>query len=324
MEDTLTKYFSGELNRAEGMKLFQQMKNDEQLRQEYIRLQNIYALTRLAPDPKQESEGKEGFSTFTRRMNEKKRQRRMRFLLQYAAISLLLIASTFFLTRALTFPSTSATEMNTLYIPAGQRAQLTLQDGTQVWLNAQSTLTYPARFNRKQREVSVIGEAYFKVAENRKKPFIVTTQQLTMEVLGTEFNVYSYPQSGYTRTSLVEGSLMVSETGKNNKPVLLSPDQQATYCENVIKLEKLHNPEHLLWREGIYAFDNERLIDILSKLELYYDITIQVEDPEIFNVCYTGKFRQRDGIDEILHILQKIQSFKIRKIREDNLIILSR
>ena len=248
----------------------------------------------------------------------------MRFLLQYAAISLLLIASTFFLTRALTLPSTSTTEMNTLYVPAGQRAQLTLQDGTQVWLNAQSTLTYPARFNRKQREVSVIGEAYFKVAENRKKPFVVTTQQLTMEVLGTEFNVYSYPESGYTRTSLVEGAVMVSETGKNGKPVLLSPDQQATYQENVIKLEKLHNPEHLLWREGIYAFDNERLIDILSKLELYYDITIQVEDPEIFNVCYTGKFRQRDGIDEILHILQKIQSFKIRKIREENLIILSR
>ena len=206
MEDTLTKYFTGELNRAEEMTMFLQMKNDEQQLQEYIRLQNIYALTRLAPDPKQESEGKEGFSTFTRRMNEKKRQRRMRFLLQYAAISLLLIASTFFLTRALTLSSTSATEMNTLYVPAGQRAQLTLHDGTQVWLNAQSTLTYPARFSRKRREVSVVGEAYFEVAENRKKPFIVTTQQLTMEVLGTEFNVYSYPESGYTRTSLVEGA----------------------------------------------------------------------------------------------------------------------
>lgn len=324
MEEILSKYFSGELNQSEGMKLFQQMKNDEQLRQEYIRLQNIYALTRLVPDSTQESEGKKGFSTFTHRVNEKKRQSRMRFLLQYAAISLLLIASTFFLTRALTLPSTSATEMNTLYVPAGQRAQLTLHDGTQVWLNAQSTLTYPARFNKKQREVSVVGEAYFDVAENRKKPFIVTTQQLTMEVLGTEFNVYSYPESGYTRTSLVEGALMVSETGKNDKPVLLSPNQQVTYCENVIKLESLQNPEHLLWREGIYAFENERLIDIIGKLELYYDITIQVEDPKIFNVRYTGKFRQRDGIDEILHILQKIQSFKIQKDKEKNSIILYR
>lgn len=324
MEEVLIKYFSGELDRSEEVALFRQMKNDQQLRQEYIRLQNIYALTRLAPDPKQESEGKKGYITFTKKLQAKKHQKKIRFLLQYAAISLLLITSTFFLSRALTLPSTSTAEMNTLYVPAGQRAQLTLQDGTQVWLNAQSTLTYPARFNRKRREVSVVGEAYFDVAENRKKPFIVTTQQLTMKVLGTEFNVYSYPESGYTRTSLVEGALLVSETGKNGKPVLLSPDQQATYCENVIKLEKLHNPEHLLWREGIYAFDNERLIDIIEKLELYYDITIQVEDPEIFNVCYTGKFRQRDGIDEILHILQKIQSFKIRKIREENLIVLSR
>ena len=324
MEEILSKYFSGELNRAEELTLFLQMKNDEQLRQEFIRLQNIYALTRLAPDPTQESERMKGLSSFTRRMNEKKRQRRMRFLLQYAAISLLLMASTFFLTRALILQSNATAEMNTLYVPAGQRAQLTLHDGTQVWLNAQSTLTYPARFNRKRREVSVVGEAYFDVTENRKKPFIVTTQQLTMEVLGTEFNVYSYPESGYTQTSLVEGSLRVSETDNPSHTLLLSPSQQIIFKGEQMQLEPISNPDHLLWREGIYAFDNERLIDIIEKLELYYDITIQVEDPEIFNVRYTGKFRQRDGIDEILHILQKIQSFKIQKDKERNTIILYR
>ncbi|MDD3556211.1 MAG: FecR domain-containing protein, partial [Proteiniphilum sp.] len=228
--------------------------------------------------------------------------------------------STFFLTRALILQSNATAEMNTLYVPAGQRAQLTLHDGTQVWLNARSTLTYPARFSRNRREVSVVGEAYFDVAENREKPFIVTTQQLTMEVLGTEFNVFSYPDAGYTQTALVEGSLKVSETGKKSQPVLLSPNQQVTYSDNKIRLEKLSNPEYLLWRDGIYAFENERLIDIIEKLELYYDITIKVEDPEIFNVRYTGKFRQRDGIDEILHILQKIQSFSIERDRERNLI----
>ena len=236
------------------------------------------------------------------------------------SISLLLIASTFFLTRALIFQSNATAEMNTLYVPAGQRAQLTLHDGTQVWLNARSTLTYPARFSRNRREVSVVGEAYFDVAENREKPFIVTTQQLTMEVLGTEFNVFSYPDAGYTQTALVEGSLKVSETGKKSQPVLLSPNQQVTYSDNKIRLEKLSNPEYLLWRDGIYAFENERLIDIIEKLELYYDITIKVEDPDIFNVRYTGKFRQRNEIDEILHILQKIQSFSIERDRERNLI----
>ena len=320
MEEILSKYFSGELNRSEESELFRQMENDETLRDEYIRLQNIYALTQLLKHPLQEADGVKGFNSFTHRLKVRKRQKIFVSLLQYAAISLLLIASTFFLTRALILQSNATAEMNTLYVPAGQRAQLTLHDGTQVWLNAQSTLTYPARFSRNRREVSVVGEAYFDVVENREKPFIVTTQQLTMEVLGTKFNVFSYPDAGYTQTALVEGSLKVSETGKKSQPVLLSPNQQVTYSDNKIRLEKLSNPEYLLWRDGIYAFENERLIDIIEKLELYYDITIKVEDPEIFNVRYTGKFRQRDGIDEILHILQKIQSFSIERDRERNLI----
>jgi ferric-dicitrate binding protein FerR (iron transport regulator) len=324
MEEILQKYFLGELSPSEERELFRQMKSDESLHAEYISLQNIYALTLLASHPSQKAEGEKGFIAFNRRLQAMKQQKRMRFILQYAAVSILLIASTFFLTRVVILQSTGATEMNTLYVPAGQRAQLTLQDGTQVWLNAQSTLTYPARFTSKRREVSVVGEAYFDVAENRKRPFVVTTQQLTMEVLGTEFNVYSYLESGYTQTSLVEGSLRVSETANPDRSLLLSPNQQIIFKGEEMQLEPISNPDHLLWREGIYAFDNERLIDILTKLELYYDIKIQVEDPEIFNVRYTGKFRQRDGIDEILHILQKIQPFKILKDREKNLIVLTK
>ena len=324
MKEILTKYFSGEINGSEERKLFGQMEYDESLRAEYIRLQNIYALTLLGQHPSQEAEGVKGFTTFTQRLQARKRQMKARVILQYAATALLLITSTFFLTRALLLRSNAAIEMNTLYVPAGQRAQLTLHDGTQVWLNAQSTLTYPARFSGNRREVSVVGEAYFDVAENRQKPFVVTTQQLTMEVLGTEFNVYSYPEAGYTQTSLVEGSLRVSETSNKNKSVLLSPYHQVTFSDNKMQLDKLNNPEHLLWRDGIYSFHNEQLIKILAKLELYYDITILVEDPEIFNIRYTGKFRQRDGIDEILHILQKIQSFKIHKDKENNLITLSK
>lgn len=84
------------------------------------------------------------------------------------------------------------------------------------------------------------------------------------------------------------------------------------------------NPDHLLWKNGIYAFNNERLIDIIEKLQLYYDVNIVVDDPEIFNVRYTGKFRQRDGIEDILHIIQKIQSFKILRDRDINTIRLTK
>lgn len=322
MDDRLTKYFLGYLGQQETSELFQQLKSERSLYDEFICIQNTLSLAHLSQmSAGDEEAGKKSFSDFVNKLRLKKQRRTIRFALQYAAAGLILVASTFFLTR---YFSLNSNETNTLYVPAGQRAQLTLHDGTQVWLNAQSTLTYPARFSGKQREVSVVGEAYFDVAENPRRPFVVNTQQLTMEVMGTEFNVYSYPESGFTQTSLVEGSLRVSETVKKGQPVLLSPNQQVTYSGDKIKLEKLNNPEHLLWRKGIYAFDNERLIDIIAKLELYYDINILVEDPEIFNVRYTGKFRQRDGIDEILHILQKIQSFKIQKDRERNIITLSR
>ncbi|MDD2513760.1 MAG: FecR domain-containing protein [Proteiniphilum sp.] len=324
MEEILSKYFGGEPGTAQRLELIRQMEDNEPLRAEYIRLQNIYALTQLAPHPSHEAEGRKGYNAFRHRLKVKAQRKIIRLAMQCAAAALLLIASTFFLTRMLLFESTGTGEMNTLYVPAGQRAQLTLNDGTQVWLNAQSTLTYPARFFGKRREVSVVGEAYFDVAENREKPFVVTTEQLTMEVLGTEFNVYSYPEAGIVQTSLVKGSLKVSETGKNGQSMLLSPSQQVTYQNSKMQLEPLTNPEHLLWKEGIYAFNNERLIDILAKLELYYDTTIRVEDPEIFNVRYTGKFRQRDGIDEILHILQKIQSFYIQNDKDKNIITLSK
>ncbi|MFA5734577.1 MAG: hypothetical protein WC904_06275, partial [Proteiniphilum sp.] len=132
MEEILSKYFSGELNRSEESELFRQMENDETLRDEYIRLQNIYALTQLLKHPLQEADGVKGFNSFTHRLKVRKRQKIFVSLLQYAAISLLLIASTFFLTRALILQSNATAEMNTLYVPAGQRAQLTLHDGTQV------------------------------------------------------------------------------------------------------------------------------------------------------------------------------------------------
>lgn len=145
-----------------------------------------------------------------------------------------------------------------------------------------------------------------------------------MEVLGTQFNVYSYPGAGYIQTKLIEGSLRVYQADNKNSSIILKPDEQVTIRGNNMTVGHINNPDHMLWRNGIYSFNNERLIVILEKLQLYYDVKIVVEDPEIFNVRYTGKFRQRDGIDEILRILQKIQPFKIMRDRENNIITLTK
>jgi transmembrane sensor len=324
MEEKLPKYFSGELEQSDTAELFNELEKNELLREEFVRMQNTYALTHLSKFSKNESEGRRSYQQFLQQLKTKKRQKVVRLAVQYAAVALVLIASTFFATRYFLVGSDGEMEPNRLVVPAGQRAQLTLPDGTLVWLNAQSSLTFPARFHGKTRRVSVSGEAYFDVASNSRKPFIVSTQEMEMRVLGTEFNVYSYPEADYIRTDLVEGSLMVYSKRSPQTRVTLKPNEQVVMREGKMYVRKINSPDYFLWKDGIYSFENERLIDIIEKLQLYYDVKIIVKDPEIFNVRYTGKFRQRDGIDEILRIIQKIQKFTIEKERKTNTITLKR
>lgn len=324
MHEKLSKYFSGELSHSETSDLLNQLELSESLKSEFIRLQNIHALSHLSVLSRNEEEGKRSFLNFMRQLRERKKRKLVRYVLQYAAIGILLIASTFFFTKSFIENDTRSNEVNTLYVPAGQRAQLTLQDGTSVWLNAQSTLTYPAHFSGKTRHVTVLGEAYFDVAENRKKPFIVSTQHIEMKVLGTQFNVYSYPEAGYIQTDLVEGSLKVYERQSEKTAITLKPNEQVTIKKGEMAISQIPNVDHFLWKNGVYTFDNERLLDIIEKLQLYYDVKIIVKDPEIFNVRYTGKFRQRDGIDEILRIIRKIRKFNVEKDTDNNIITLTK
>jgi transmembrane sensor len=324
MEEKLPKYFSGELGQSDTAELFNELEKNELLREEFVRMQNTYALTHLSKFSKNESEGRRSYQQFLQQLKTKKRQKVVRLAVQYAAAALILIASTFFATRYFLVGSDGEMEPNRLVVPAGQRAQLTLPDGTSVWLNAQSTLTYPARFSGRSRRVTVSGEAYFDVASNSRKPFIVSTQEMEMRVLGTEFNVYSYPEADYIRTDLVEGSLMVYSKRSPQTRVTLKPNEQVVMREGKMYVRKINSPDYFLWKDGIYSFENERLIDIIEKLQLYYDVKIIVKDPEIFNVRYTGKFRQRDGIDEILRIIQKIQKFNVQKDTENNVITITK
>jgi len=324
MDDRLLKYFLGELDDSQRLQLLREINDDESLRREYIRLQNIFALTHLVDHEKDEEEARKSFRQLVRRVEAKRRREFIKSIGKIAAFALVLITSTVFLTLHFVQKPTREIATNTLYVPAGQRAQLTLEDGTTVWLNAQSTLTYPSHFAGKERKVAITGEAFFDVAKNPRKPFIVESQDIRLEVLGTQFNVYEYPQTGYSRIALIEGSVKIYRGDNESDNIVLKPNQEVILQGENVSISEITNPNHFLWKDGIYCFENERLLDIIEKLQLYYDVTIRVEDPEIFNVRYTGKFRQRDGIDEILRIIRKIHPFHIVKDRDNNIITLSR
>lgn len=323
MEGIIAKYFIGELGQFDRLELFNELQKNELLREEFVNIQNIISLTHLSKFSIDDSEGSRSYQKFLLRLKTKKQKRVARLITRYTAVVLLLIASTFFATQYF-LQNTANSEINTLVVPAGQRAHLTLQDGTSVWLNAQTSLTYPASFSGKTRRVSVSGEAYFDIAENSKKPFIVSTQNIEMKVLGTQFNVYSYPEADCIKTDLVEGSLMVYKKESPKLSVMMKPNEQIIVKDGKMFLGEIQNTNHFLWKEGIYTFENEQLLDIIEKLQLYYDIKIEVKDPEILNVRYTGKFRQRDGINEILRIIQKIQNFNVQIDTENNVITITK
>lgn len=188
-----------------------------------------------------------------------------------------------------------------LSVPAGQRAHILLPDGSKVWVNAGSTLSYPSLFSD-ERRVKLIGEAFFEVAKG-DKPFIVSTGKVDVKALGTQFNVFNYPKEELS-VALLEGSVRIYRPEYERQGVILKPNQQLTENNGRFLISPIDkNP--IIWKEGLYAFDKQKLKDILKKLELYYDVKIFVKDVSILEYEYTGKFRQRDGVMEVLRIIQK-------------------
>ena len=206
--------------------------------------------------------------------------------------------------------------------PPGQRAKVTLGDGTIVWLNAHTKLRYPVYFSGKEREVELDGEAYFEVAHDEEVPFVVSTEKLNIRVLGTKFNVSAYTGESDFHAYLVEGAVEVCGHTEEVGRLLLSPNEQVRLVDDLLVKETLDNKDILLWKEGIYAFDDMTLREIVHKLELYYDIRFVIRDSRMANYKFSGKFRQQDGVENVLRALQKVKRFTFVRHEESNEIII--
>lgn len=165
-------------------------------------------------------------------------------------------------------------ELNTLYIPKGGQYQLTLPDGTRVWLNAASSLTYPVAFKGKERRVKLAGEAYFEVAKNPDKPFHVNVGgKQTVEVLGTHFEIKAYDDDADIRTTLLEGSVKVS--GKNSD-VIIKPGQMAiNNLKEPLTIRNADLDEVMGWKNGLFVFNDERIEDVLKIAARWYDVDVE-------------------------------------------------
>jgi ferric-dicitrate binding protein FerR (iron transport regulator) len=318
MDKQVQKYFEGELPLEERVALLREAETDEALKEALIRRQQLQALTGLAASPGDEDKALRGYAVFRNKARRKTRRTQLRRIITYALAAACLIGLTWVAAgRYFSLTMGMEEKYNTLYVPAGQRLHFTLEDGTTVWLNARSRLSYPVAFRGGERRVRVEGEAFFEVVRDAGRPFIVSSGRVDMKVLGTTFNVYSYPDEPYSRISLLEGSLLVYDPQNPLKAVKLKKFEEVVVQGGHMSV--FPTTENVaLWKDGIYSFEDEPFGNILKKLELYYDITIEVKEPSMLQWRYTVKFRQRDGIDEILRLLQRIHPFRLVKDREEN------
>lgn len=198
-------------------------------------------------------------------------------------------------------------QYNTIIVPAGQRINLILSDNTNLWLNANTEFRYPTEFSKKNRTVYLDGEAYFEVSKDENKPFIVKTSKGDVHVTGTSFNVEAYSKFDNFNTSLFEGGVEIYKEGK--RLVSLKPNEIGVLKNNKLQISTITDSDHYLWKEGLIAFKNEGIEEILISLEKYFDIEIQINTSNLPQHTYTGKFRHSDGVEYALRVLQKSINF---------------
>ena len=210
--------------------------------------------------------------------------------------------------------------MNTVTVPAGQRVNLKLSDGTTVWLNARSEMVYPAVFSGTKREVKLDGEGYFEVEHDKECPFVVHTQKCDIEVLGTKFNVEAYSDSEEFSTSLMEGSVKVTDNAALSASVLLRPDQEVHFKDGRLLVSSIGDYDHFRWRDGLVCFNDVAFNELMKRFEKCYGISIVIENKNLEEYSCSGKFRISDGLDNALRILQRNAKYTFER-NEDNSIV---
>jgi len=193
--------------------------------------------------------------------------------------------------------------INIISTPRGGKYQVSLPDGTRVWINAASSLKYPYAFAKNERSVELEGEAYFEVAKDKNRPFRVMTSRQTVEVLGTHFNINSYSDEAYIKTTLVEGRVKVKSASQS---IALLPGEQSQLVRdnNRISISKQVDLEReTAWKNDLFSFDNDDLQTVMRQISRWYDVDI-IYKGRITKETYTGEIPRNSRLSEVLRLLE--------------------
>lgn len=197
-------------------------------------------------------------------------------------------------------------QYNTITTPRGGQYKIVLADGSKVWLNAASSLRFPTAFTGEKREVKMQGEAYFEVAKNTAKPFIVSVEGITVKVLGTHFNVYAYSNENIIRTTLAEGAVSLSRRGEGQPAgqteMRLKPGEQAQLDKQTgnISVKKVNVNKMLAWKNNLFYFEDTNIKEIMGQVARWYDVEVVYATKQLKNKNFSGIISRYKNIDELL------------------------
>ncbi len=306
----LYKFFAGNTSEEETVQVLNWMKESEEHKEELFRERRLFNAVLLTPD--------DPVSAYSPRSSGKWRPMLIQIGSVAAAVAITMILSYYYF-KASVNPLPEKT-MNTITVPAGQRVNLTLGDGTNIWLNARTTFRYPTSFQAGQREVFIDGEAYFDVTHDTQHPFIVNTDNYKVKVLGTQFNIQAYSENGQFETALMQGSVEVASAADASQLVALQPNQTVSVKDNQFVLASISDFDIYRWKEGLICFKNQSFDQIIREFEKVYGVQIVVQNTQVLKRMYTGKFRQSDGVMHALRALQLNISFKFERDDEENIV----
>jgi ferric-dicitrate binding protein FerR (iron transport regulator) len=301
----LIRYFQGECSEEEKESIRQWLEDREENKKQFVNERIRFDASLMIDEDK------------IRLHQPDRRKKILRTLYKTVAAILLLIGSSYLF--SLYQSGNQDTSFQHINVPAGSRTSVTLPDGSLVWLNSNTTLSYPNLFSGKKRTVELDGEAYFEVEKDAKKAFIVKTGNRNIEVLGTTFNVEAYAKDTVFKVSLFTGKVRIYTGDEASDYVYLNPGEAAELTGDAFRI-KPANANSSRWKDGLIILENNSFDEIMHLFERYYNLEIIVYNHEVRNLGYQGKLRIADGIDHALRVLQSDFHFTYERERDSNII----
>lgn len=306
----LIKFFLKKTTEEENRSIYEWLAFSPKNKKEFARLQLIWNFSAMKYLNRHIDTEKDLQQIKTRIYRRKARWEKIRTIAYTAVSTAAVVASVLWFATPESSPvspsgqTASRSDETEIFIPKGLEGNITLADGSKVWLNSGSRITYPKDYSAENRKLFLDGEAYFEIKTDKAHPFVVETSKVSVLVTGTRFNLSSYPDDNTVETTLCQGSVTLRRHDAQ-KEIHLKPNDKVTYHKDngAIQKEIVDSRVAIAWKDGILSFKEVPLREIIKKLERKFNTTIRIQDPQIGEYTYTATFEKEKGLKAILDII---------------------